>query len=80
MKVYNKTVIDWLLGQQQFCLILEHADLLPSACGFGQQISPRVKQNCCCPRTQSITVYYYVSVPVFIFKKNVRYDECNFND
>ena len=20
MKVYNKTVIDWLLGQQQFCL------------------------------------------------------------
>ena len=23
MKVYNKTVIDWILGQQQFCLILE---------------------------------------------------------
>ena len=23
MKVYNKTVIDWLLGQQQFCLTLE---------------------------------------------------------
>ena len=40
-----------------------------SACGFGQQVSPRVQQNCCCPRTQTITVYYYVSVPVFIFKK-----------
>ena len=23
MMVYNKTVIDWLLGQQQFCLTLE---------------------------------------------------------
>ena len=23
MKVYNKIVIDWLLGQQQFCLTLE---------------------------------------------------------
>ena len=23
MKVYNKTIMDWLLGQQQFCLILE---------------------------------------------------------
>ena len=23
MKVYSKTVIDWLLGQQQFCLTLE---------------------------------------------------------
>ena len=48
MKVYNKTVIDWLFGRQQF-----------AACSFGQQIRPRVKQNCCCPRTQSITVYYY---------------------
>ena len=35
-------------------------DLLPSACGFGQQIRPRVKQNRCCPRTQSITVYYFL--------------------
>ena len=25
-------------------------DLLPSACSFGQQNHPRVKQNCCCPR------------------------------
>ena len=31
-------------------------DLLPSACDFAQQICPRIKQNCCCPQTQSITV------------------------
>ena len=53
MKVYNKTVIDWIPGQQQFCLTLER--ILPSACGFGQRIRPRVKQNYCCPRTQSIS-------------------------
>ena len=28
------------------------------SCGFGPQIRSRVKQNCCCPRTQSITVEY----------------------
>ena len=49
MKEYNKTVIDWLLWQQQFCLTLERI-----CCP--QQILSRVKQNCCCPRTQSITV------------------------
>ena len=31
------------------------------SCGFGQQIPSRVIQNCCCPRTKSITVYYYTS-------------------
>ena len=36
------SVKDWLLGQHQFCLILE-------------QIHPQVKQNCCCLQTQPIT-------------------------
>ena len=56
MKVYNKTVIDWLFGQQQFCW--PRMNLLPPACGFGQKFRSRVKQRFCCPRTQSITVYY----------------------
>ena len=34
MKVYNKTVIEWLLGQQQFCLTLERISCLqPAASG-----------------------------------------------
>ena len=49
------TVIDWVRGQQQ----------LSEAAGWGQQIRSRVKQNCCCPRTQSITVLLYT----FIFSK-----------
>ena len=40
-------------------------DLLPEAAGWGQQIRSRVKQNCCCPRSQSITVLLYT----FIFSK-----------
>ena len=36
------TVIDWIQGQQQFCLI---------------QVRLRVKINCCCSRSQYITVY-----------------------
>ena len=52
MKMYNKTVIDWLLWHYP------RTDQLPSACSFGQHIHPQVKQICCCPRTQSITVYY----------------------
>ena len=47
-------------------------DLLPSACGFGQQIRFRVKQNCCCPRTHSITVYYYW-IPFHIRSYNNNY-------
>ena len=50
--MYNKTVIDWLLGHYPRMV------QLPSACSFGQHIHPQVKQICCCPRTQSITVYY----------------------
>ena len=34
-------------------------DLLPPVCGLGQQIRPRVKENCCCPQIWSITVYYW---------------------
>ena len=33
--------------------------------GFRQQIRSQVKQNCCCPRSQSITVLLYT----FIFSK-----------
>jgi hypothetical protein len=34
-------------------------ELLPETESFGQQFSHRVKQNSCCPRTQSITIYCY---------------------
>ena len=53
MKVYNKTVIDWLLEQQQFSLTLEWICYLQ----LRAQIRPWVKKISC-PRTQSITVYY----------------------
>ena len=55
------TVIDWVRGQQQFSLTRGRI------CGFGQQIRSKVKQNCCCPRSQSITVLLYT----FIFKKKI---------
>ena len=58
------TVIDRVRGQQQG-FFYPRTDLLPEAAGWGQQIRSRVKQNCCCPRTQSITLLLYT----FIFSK-----------
>ena len=50
--------MDWFLGQQfWFCLTRERICCQkPQAGGRG------VKQNCCCPRTQSITVYMYQDI------------------
>ena len=44
-------------------------DLLPKAAGWGQQIPLSVKQNCCCPRSQSITVllYTFIFFKIFLF-------------
>ena len=56
IKVYHKTVYR-LASRTTAGLFDPRRDLLLSACGFGQQIRSRVKQNYCCPRTQSITVY-----------------------
>ena len=33
-----------------------------SATGWGQHIRSRVKQNCCCPKSQSITVLLYTNI------------------
>ena len=55
MKVDNKTMIDWVHGQQHICLTLDRI-----CCTKPQQICSRVKQNCCCPRTQSITVHCHM--------------------
>ena len=58
MKVLmNKTVIDWIPGQQQFCLTLKQIGCSKS------QIHPQVKENCCCPETQPITVYINIFYP-----------------
>ena len=56
IKVYHKTVYR-LASRTTAVLFDPRRDLWPSACGFEQQIRSRVKQNYCCPRTQSITVY-----------------------
>ena len=58
--IWQCTVIDWFLGQQQFCLTREQI-----CCGFVQQIRSRIKQICCCPWTQSIIGLLYT----FIFSK-----------
>ena len=49
--MYNKTVIDWLLGQQNFCLTPEGI-----CCPKPKSFS--AKKNCCYPRSLSLTVYY----------------------
>ena len=45
---------NWLGSRTTVILFDPRTDLLPEAAGRGQQISSRVKQNCCCPRSQSI--------------------------
>ena len=65
--------IDWSVNSIQLLTGFEDnsslfdlsTDLLPSACGFPQQINSRVKQNYWCLRSQSITVLLYT----FIFSK-----------
>lgn len=52
MKVYNKSIIDCVLGQQLVCLTLD--GYVSSAYVFGQHIRPQAKQNSCCPRTPSM--------------------------
>ena len=43
-----------LVSRTTVILFDPRTDLLPEAAGRGPQISSRVKQNCCCPRSQSI--------------------------
>ena len=55
----------WLGSRTTAVLFYLRTDLLPEAAGWWQQIRLRVKQNCSCPRIQSITVLLYT----IIFKK-----------
>ena len=57
----------WLVSSTTPVLFDPRTDLLPEAAGWLQQTRSRVKQNCCCPRSQSITVLLYT----FIFQ-NVK--------
>ena len=58
----------WLGSRTTAVLFHPRTDLLPEAAGWGQQIRSRVKQNCCCPRSQSITVLF--NTPSFFLQKN----------
>ena len=46
MKVYNKPVIEWLLGQQQFCLTLERICCNRSLLGSNMLLSSNPVNNC----------------------------------
>ena len=60
------TVNSYWLGSRTTAILFDpRTDLFPEAAGWGQQIPSRVKQNCCCRRIQSITIFY---TPSF-FKK-----------
>ena len=63
-RLFTATVVYsyWLGSWTTAVLFDARTDLLPSARGFGQQIRFRVKQNCCCPRSQSITVLLYTII------------------
>ena len=63
-------VYSYWLGLRTTAVLFEpRMDLLPEAAGWGQQIGSRVKQNCCCPQTQSITVllYTFIFFKIFLF-------------
>ena len=61
IKVYNY----WLGSRTTAVLFDPKTDMLPEVAGWGQQICLRVKQNCCCLRSQFETVFLYT----FIFSK-----------
>ena len=52
-------LIDWV---QNNSIVDPRTDLLPKAAAWGHQIRSRVIQNCCSPRSQSITVLLYTLV------------------
>ena len=52
----------WLSSRTTAIMFDPRTYLLPEAAGWGQQIRSRVKQNCCFPRNQSITVLLYTFV------------------
>ena len=65
--MYNLTVYRYRLGSRTTAFFLaEDASIAFSLRGFGQQVSIRVKQNCCCPIRQSITVFWFT--PLFYSK------------
>ena len=62
----------WLGSRTTAVLFDPRMDLLSEATGWGQQICSRVKQNCCCPRSQSITVLLYTFIFFFLFTLSTR--------
>ena len=54
IKVYNY----WLGLRTTAVLFDPKTDMLPEVAGWGQQICLRVKQNCCCLRSQFETVFF----------------------
>ena len=66
VSVSTMNIIQLLTGyEDNSSFVWPKNDLLPKTAGWGQQICSRVKQNCCCLRSQSITVLLYT----FIFSK-----------
>ena len=58
MKIYS-----YWLGSRTIAVLFDpRMDLLPEAAGWGQQIRSSVNHNCCCPRSQSITVLLYTII------------------
>ena len=63
VSVLNAIIYSYWLGSRTTAVLCDpRTDLLPAAAGWGQQIRSRVKQNCCCPRSQSITVLLYTFI------------------
>ena len=60
---WNLIIYSYWLGSRTTAVLFDtRTDLLPEAAAWGQQICSRVKQNCCCPRSQSITVLLYTFI------------------
>ena len=60
---YAMTAYSYWLDSRTTTVLFElRTDLLPEAAGWVQQIRTRVKQNGCCPRSQSVTPLLYTLI------------------
>ena len=62
--IFGKKLYSFQLLRKPAILFDPRSDLLPSVCGFGQQIRSRVKQNCCGPRNQS-NIFFLLYTLIF---------------
>lgn len=70
LNVYNKTVQNWLLGQQNFCLTPEGI-CCPKPTPFS------AKKNCCYPRSLSLTIYDCFQESENYIRYLINFDFCD---